>query len=338
MPNASQKLADPLKTLKSWADRTDYRKNFPWVDKVREIQDASTIAKLDADLIDRLRARHFAKIWLAPPEILTWSAAPVFRYRGFGVREKYDDIYMGEFVRICGPVDKLTLDQLKKWHVEQLDAENHIQRDWPLYRCLYAEAVLAGDTYVLNSGRWFRVETDFVRAVTSEVEPYLKGAHALVSLPDYNHASEGAYNAGVAAADHRYAHMDRKNIWYGGKQSQIEVCDLFFERKLIHVKHFRSSAELSHLFFQGIVSAQAIVTDPLFRKEFNKRLPNSHKLADSKARIDPREWSVVYAVVSKHSGHLDLPFFSRVTLRNAARSLGAIGYQIGVVAVRDNRP
>ena len=342
LPNDSQKLADPLKALKVWADKTDYRKKFPWVDKVREIQDSSIIAKLDTDVIDRLRARHVDKIWLAPPEILTWSAAPLFRYRGFGNKKKYDDIYMDEFLQVCSTVATLTLDQLKKWHVEQLDAEDHVQRDWPLYRCLYAEAVLTGDTYILNAGRWFRVETDFVGAVNAEVEPYLKGAHAIVSLPDYNHASEGAYNTAVAAADRRYAHMDRKNIWYGGKQSQIEVCDLFFSKKLIHVKRYSGSATLSHLFSQGTVSAQAIVGDPAFRKEFNKRLANPHKLADSQARIDAREWAVVYAVVSKHiskhTGHLDLPFFSRVTLRNAARTLGAMGYEVGLVAVRDLRP
>ena len=319
----------PLKDLKTWADKTDYRTKFPWIDKVREVQDNSVVARLDADLIAHLRSENVGKIWLAPPEILNWITAPHFRYRGFGHRERYDDIYMDNFLQICGGIATITLDQLKKWHVEQMDAEGHVQRDWSLYRCFYAEASADGNTYVLNSGRWFRVDTDFVRIVNDEVDPYLRGDFALISLPDYNHATEGDYNAAVAGADQRFAHMDRKNIWYGGKQSQIEVCDMFSEKKeLVHVKRYSGSATLSHLFAQGIVSAQAMVTDPAFRKEFNKRLPKSHKLPDSQARIDTREWAVVDAIASKHRGRLDLPFFSRVTLRNAMRSIGAMGYRI----------
>ena len=60
------------------------------------------------------------------------------------------------FLSICRDVDQVTVEDLNRWSVEQIDSEEHIRRYWPLYRCLYAASKLGSQTFVLNGGRRFR--------------------------------------------------------------------------------------------------------------------------------------------------------------------------------------
>lgn len=60
--------------------------------------------------------------------------------------------------------------------------------------------------------------------------------------------------------------MDKKTVYHGGYGSQVELCDvLVVDGSFIHVKHYGGSSSLSHLFAQGLVSAQLIKSDDAFR-------------------------------------------------------------------------
>ncbi|WP_410551731.1 TIGR04141 family sporadically distributed protein, partial [Arthrobacter sp. SIMBA_036] len=82
-----------------------------------------------------------------------------------------------------------------------------------------------------------------------------------------------------------------------------------------HVKVYKSSSTLSHLFSQGFVAAEAFIKDGWYRERLNPKLPDSIKLADAKARPDPQNYSVVYAIATKKKIPEELPFFSKVTLK-----------------------
>jgi uncharacterized protein (TIGR04141 family) len=45
-------------------------------------------------------------------------------------------------------------------------------------------------------------------------------------------------------------------------------------------------------------------------------------------RPNAAEYEIVFAVISKSAGELDIPFFSKVSLRNARRRLGSFGYRV----------
>jgi uncharacterized protein (TIGR04141 family) len=123
--------------------------------------------------------------------------------------------------------------------------------------------------------------------------------------------------------------MDQKTIVHGGGHSKIEFCDILTnDRKLIHVKKYGGSSVLSHLFMQGAVSGELLVADAEFRLKLNRALPRGHKLPEPRRRPNPADFEVVYAIISASRNPLNIPFFSKVSLRSARRRLMSYGYQV----------
>ena len=76
--------------------------------------------------------------------------------------------------------------------------------------------------------------------------------------------------------------------------------------------------------------------DPEFRTQLNRILPEIHRLNNVNDRPVPDRYRVVFAVVSDSSEELTLPFFSRLNLRQAIRTLQAYGYKVGITKVSMN--
>jgi uncharacterized protein (TIGR04141 family) len=77
------------------------------------------------------------------------------------------------------------------------------------------------------------------------------------------------------------------------------------------------------------------LSDARFRNAVNEKLPRTHQLADPNARPLPSRYEVVFAIGSTEVGVLKLPFFSRVTLRNVARTLmQSFGYAVAISKIR----
>ncbi|MDX1279873.1 TIGR04141 family sporadically distributed protein [Shewanella colwelliana] len=93
--------------------------------------------------------------------------------------------------------------------------------------------------------------------------------------------------------------MDKKNIQIGGPYDKLEHCDLIKNgNEFVHVKLYRSSSTLSHLFSQGFLAAEAFIKDSDYREKLNPKLPESIKLADPKPRPEPSKYRVVYAIAT----------------------------------------
>lgn len=115
-----------------------------------------------------------------------------------------------------------------------------------------------------------------------------------------------------------------------GETGGIEFCDLFFKsKKIVHVKRYGGSSVLSHLFWQGAVSAELFISEEKFRIALNKVLPESHHIADVRARPNPSEYEIIYAIGSEVPGMLKLPLFSKVSFRSTYRHLKeALAYSV----------
>lgn len=125
--------------------------------------------------------------------------------------------------------------------------------------------------------------------------------------------------------------MDRNLTYHGGS---IEFCDLFSrEKELIHVKQYGGSATLSHLFYQGVVSAEFFQMDSKYRKLIKQKLPAPFQKLVSEARPKPQEYHVVYAVISASDKEFTMPFFSRVGIRHAIRRLEGFGYGVSLAKI-----
>jgi uncharacterized protein (TIGR04141 family) len=328
---------EPLlaKCLKLYHSKV-YKKTFSWIDHIAEIRDPSILISLDGKLINNIRKKDVSKIWLAVPEVIEWVNVRGFRYTGWHSKEVVDDIYMPDFLARCTKLTELTVDILKRWKVECINAVTEMPGPvWSLYSCIYAEINYSGSVFLLNGGQWYRVDRDFVKEVNEETEGILRSFGTVPKLPSYNDASEEDYNKRICEEHKKeFALMDRKIIPYSGRNSSIEFCDLYSRHHaMLHIKRYSGSSVLSHLFAQGVVAAEAFAQDAIFREKVNAKLPTSFKLADPRAQIDPRNFEVVFGIVSRSENELELPFFSRVTLRNAYRRLNVMRYKMSVVKI-----
>ena len=319
--------------LSQCADRYvshDYKSNFEWIDQIAEVRDKKLIDELSGILIDKLNKADLSKVWMAVPEVVDWSDVKGFRYLRVKRGDLHSDLDMGDFLKA---VDKpITPDTLKE-PVFMISSSTDDQMDrWSAFRCTYAEVALGEEIYVLNNGKWYRIATSFTKQVQSDFDGV---ARSEITLPECTVAHEGDYNKSAVAALPGACCMDRKLIPYGGGHSSIEFCDILTANKqLIHVKRYGGSSVLSHLFAQGTVSGEAFVSDPGFREKLNVKLPKAHKLADTRSQPDAREYEVIYGIISDSENPLDIPFFSKVNLRNARRRLGSMGYKVAIKKIR----
>ena len=160
----------------------------------------------------------------------------------------------------------------------------------------------------------------------------------VLELPSYKHKNENEYNEKVAKQNQEFCCMDRINIIHGGGYSKVEFCDLFTkDKQIIHVKRYGGSAVLSHLFSQGVVSGELFIADEEFRKKVNRKLSDSHKITDAVSKPDASEYKIIFAIISSFEKVLEIPFFSKVNLKNARRRLETYGYQVALQKIKTEK-
>lgn len=315
-----------------------YRDHFAWVDHIRYVRDDDLKAKLDAELVAALHAAVAAgssdNLHLAAPAVFDPEDFGEIRYLGFRSRTDHAQIEVTDYLsdlkaRGCEP-DLEALEQTH-WLAEVRD-DNTVFKRWHIYDCIVFEVEFDGARYVLSGGKWYAVAKSLVDEVTA-----FFAAMPLRTLPAAKAGeNEADYNARVATEAGDLACMDRKLIRPTGATSDIEVCDFFSEvRQFIHVKDEAASSRLSHLFSQGLVSAMAFRTDAPFRSKFRAKLSgvsakHGALLPNDTTEPDPKDYEVVFAVMRSPTskGEMRLPFFSLVTLRQAARQISALGFRV----------
>lgn len=310
-----------------------YKESFDWIDHIKDIRSTLAISALDTELIRRLQARELDHIWMAPYEVIDWADTKGFKF----LRKRADlvsDLDIAELIRAAGerPID---IEWLKGSAILLLSArsDDAIAR-WSPYKCIYAEIEIDNTLHILNAGKWYRVASDFTQTINAD---FANIPNSTIELPEYQHENEAAYNVAATEALEGSHCLDGDLISHGGGQSKIEFCDILTaDKKLIHVKRYSGSAQLSHLFSQGAVAAELFVSDAEFRRKLNEKLPNSHKLENFAVRPNPNDYEVVFTIISKSANPLNLPFFSKVAMRNARRRLEAYDFRVSKKKVRAN--
>lgn len=313
---------------------TTYMKDFSWVDHLSEVRDPELKELLDNKLVATVLKQDFSRSWLAAPDIVDWGHVAGFKYTKNRDDHLYYDISWKTFMHSCGDDKEINLEMLKSKYVECLNGDDGLISKWSIYACVYCEVEEeAGKTYLLSNGRWYRVDGNFVKQIN---DFYDKIPKSTLTLPDYSHDSETAYNKAVA--DERCeqcAHMDSKNIHYGGGHSQVEFCDLYFNsKKIVHIKRYGASSTLSHLFAQGATSGQLFATDADFRVELNKKLPESYKFEEPTQRPQASDYEIVFGIISDQEiEKLTLPFFSRLNLKHAVELLRGYDFNVSLLKI-----
>jgi len=304
----------------------EYQKDFGWIDQIADVRDPKKIEELNGSLLAKLKKKEFDKIWMAVPEVVDWVDIKGFRYLRRKEADLVDDLDIKDFLEALE--DKaLDVDALKRWRVYVVSSKTDQIMDttWSSYQCIYAEIEHKGLIYILNNGKWYEIIRDFAEQIKKGFSQMEQSA---VGLGNYAHTDENAYNKAAASTLSDSCCMDRELIYHGGGHSSIEFCDIYERaaKRMIHVKQYGGSSHLSHLFSQGAVAGELFVADQAFRQKLNEKLPAGYKLPDPKARPNAAEYEIVYGIISNSLKPLDIPFFSKVSLKNAKRRLEGYGY------------
>ncbi len=315
-----------------------YKKNFDWIDQISEIKDPNLTEALNEGLVDNLKNGDLKKTWMAVPELLDWEKVSGFKYSTARKEQVKDDIDIPTFLSslTTDQRDNLDIDLLKRKSAYCIGTQNdEIMHHWNAFSCLYCEEHDASKmkTYLLSNGKWYEIESNFAAEVNEDFQN-LRNTGSSIILPPFNHKNENEYNRAVAQSNGTFCCMDCNLINHGGAHSKIEFCDLMTnDKKFIHVKRYGASRVLSHLFFQGLISGELFLGDQAFREKVNAILPDRFKISDPTAKPIPASYEIIYGIISTYPGDLEIPFFSKVSIRTARRRLETFGYKVSLLKI-----
>ena len=329
-PIAFGQLGDKCGESLDHFGRNAYRERYGWIDNFARVSDPLLVTELDAALVDALRTRSLDGAFLTPPDTLDTQEHRGFRYTGQRKgAAPYPDLRMEDFYERIDPAG-ITIEKLKQWGIREYTTnEDFPSRKFRVYDAVIFEAPRGDKLYVLSLGEWFEIAQDHVAAVNTEIAQ-IADYEGLVLDDAQSGESEGQYNERVANnSGGQLALLDANLVRYGGGRSSIEVCDLLAaDRNFIHVKAKTKSSTLSHLFAQGLNSAQAF-RDVRFRELAHAICPATHtSIFEGEPRIS--DHTVTFAIITAAPGDLHdaLPFFSKQSLANSTRELLNMGYQV----------
>ncbi|RUO59205.1 TIGR04141 family sporadically distributed protein [Pseudidiomarina marina] len=311
----------------------DLPKEFEWVENIQRVKDKELLEVLDLELDDVLSKSEFQKMWIGEPEIIDWENQIGYSFDLYQKTPRHVVLKIEDLVQYFKNKGiSLTTENLKLQTIHINDNEYNSVKKWSAYRCLYAEVSAGKEQYILRNGQWYIVNSNFVEYI----DKYLEGFDPYdFEFPVYSHDREEDYNDFIADTHDNIELMDKKFVKVGGPYDKLEFCDLIRDSyELIHVKYYRSSSTLSHLFSQGYVASEAFIGDSAFRKRLNEKLPDSTKLKCTDSRPDPSSYRIVYAIATNKSVPKELPFFSKVTLKNALKTLKTLNYKVSVTSIK----
>lgn len=316
-----------------------YKEHFGFIDHLRPVRDPARVASLDETLVAAIQANELTDIHLAPPEPMDWSKLAGFTYSTRPDDEVDPDPRISAYRDTFDNPEEVQLGDLKRDRVVAVGAEGgHPLERWPVYRCVVFEASDGDLLFVLTAGHWYSVSQSFA----DEVADFARALPELnIELPEAALGmTEGDYNRD--AAQHIGALCADRELVSTPSGDRIELCDLLTsERQFVHVKRRGSSSTLSHLFSQGIVSAELLLREGTFRDEARRVVS---ALDDRFAEIVPAErpepgtCEVGFVVITRstRTTPLTLPFFSLVNLRSAALRLRDLGFRVTVKKVLES--
>ncbi len=310
---------------------TSYRTRFDWVDNINEVRNKTVIDSLNSHLISLIINQDFEHVWMAVPDIVTWENISGFKYG----RMNHNDIYIEKVIEWLGE-DRLDTSKFKSTYIKAISAiDGREEYKWSVYNCIIAEFELDGNSYCLNNGKWFQIDRDYVVRITQD---YDRIPISALSCIDYDAHDKEVYNEDIyneelsqSIPSCALVHKIGEIPFGGGTGNRIEVCDIMTPAKqLLHIKKGESSSHLSHLFNQATVSAEMLL-DPSFRAQCIQKLTEHELPCYFDDEFKTGDYTIVIGIINKNTNERPkIPFFSRVSIRYAARTLSNMGYPVEI--------
>jgi len=327
----------------------DYKTDFGFIDQIKPLHKGALTDTLDALLLTELTnlvSGLPSELHLAVPDILPTGPSSQLSYHGARMpraKEQFDTLAIADYIAELlagGSAAACDIDDVRSHQVCSRSNDPAAPfGQMKVYDCMVFETQHNNCQYALFDGLWYEISDLYYQ----DIQSYYLSLKKTSFLTASNAANEQALIAELCLP--AYPHLlciDKTKINPAGvSYANLEACDFVSHSKqLIHLKDSASSAPLSHLFNQGLVSAEALRRDSTVRTKF-RRLAGQREtecgrtgfvaLLPTAARIVPADWTVVFGVLKKkgvRSRMLDLPFFSKVALRAAADRISLMGYQV----------
>jgi uncharacterized protein (TIGR04141 family) len=315
---------------------------FSWVDNIFAVRDSALIEVLKQRIVEMIKSGEPRNLELAPPELVEWGDIDHFEF-SFDANYSFAEPNIDEYIKRLRAKNKLadlSLGQLTAGHrLVALDAGAKQIGSWTIFRSLSGEIEHRSPSYIVSEGEFFEITSGYLDQLDGTLNKLREFAGDLPqSRPSW---SEDRYNR-EASRDQNNLLLDKKTVRLTSRTAPIEVCDILTSRRqLIHVKRKLNSSSLSHLFAQGLVSADLLLMNEEFRQKVRQRiapLERARHLGNRFSRLFPpnrgitaRDFVVVYTIIARWKGRTlneALPFFSKVNLRRCMHELVRMGYGV----------
>jgi len=332
-------LLTTLDTALNFYGSDAFRKDWPDIDRVNVVTDKTVIPvleqQLDGDLKDDKRRRRI--VMFTPSEKRGDSIVADSYVYGSLTKNAPSRPYMtieNWANEIAGKHLVPSVAQAKQSKVHMFEDLNGQQWTHSAFECFGYETSIGGQVYVLSSGVWYEVASDFIARINARILNIPKPQEP---LPKWNQTdSEAQYNQ-KCALDRAFLNCDKQVLRYGGGNSQFEFCDVIHMRAktLYFAKIVSRSSGMSHLTEQVRRTAQLLFsTDDGYRKELMGRFAKYHANANVKwLKERPRQGDWVLCMVSLGKPTTSLPFFAKCGLANVYKDLLDQGHRIAFMHV-----
>ena len=323
-----------------------YTEEYPWVDQISKVREKDIVEKLDEDLfraICNLRAGGREDLHMAPPEVVDYMAGNELQFSGFGgAKRSYGQLTIEDYVaELDARGFSGGIGAIKSRHVVEamVSDSGEFTEKWKVYRCFIFETTHSGSEqdaqYILSAGSWHRVTERFRRRVEGFFEQIER--RSVVGATGCRNERELIADLDPRRDD--LLNLDGTKIDPGGvARAQIEPCD-FLSRagEFIHIKDGESSGPISHLWSQGAVSADALVSDDTFVHELRRRVAEVNRgflevLPHDSTSVVRGRYTVVYAIMRRpyRDGSIGMPFFSKVSLQAPVGYIRKLGIGVAI--------
>ena len=315
---------------------------FEWVDNVAEVRDSVLTGSLDAQLSDAIEHHITDHLHIAPPETTDWDRIIGFCYSGIGKNtceaENYNlNLDVSEYIENIRTGSNIYA-KIRRDKLYAMNSDGTPFAICSIYAALVFQTEYEGKNYIFCSGSWYQVETSFFNRVNNFIRNNIPVS--TISLPECPKGkNEGDYNEMVADGNDDFCLFDCKMLSANGSPKKIEACDIYTRQKqFIHVKNKGQSAQLSHLFAQGKVSAECFSSDESFRQQIVNIAKTKFGIEpfDASAKPTSNECEVVYAIIDDKNTDIceKLPFFSKVNLMLTAQELERMHFKHSICLIK----
>lgn len=330
-----------------------YLEKVPYIDSIRPVKGKEKIDQLNEQLIDDLKNHRLESLMLSYPVAISHETHGAFSISQSRYRNDNRNDNRLRALKIESLITEWEttnfLQDLSTRHLRsiKISAEGDLPDNnfsAPLIKCLSGSVTLPDETsWYLLEGKWYALNTDFLERVSAFLTERIELDWDLPAFNSENFANENDYNNIIGnqfegnVFDRKCWHMSDPAHIYNGIKGQIEPCDILFRNEneflFFHVKRYRSSVDLSHLFTQGTVSTLLLINEINFRQFIFEYL-DAQDRPDFFNAIEGRRFRVVFVIIFDRNRPQDanilsaLPALSAINLYRTIKELQEKGISV----------